>query len=69
MSSRLHPEALRKAGEKPADATETAATEAVIPQEALEQQVQDLASLQKQVVEHVATRREALKQEVLQLVQ
>ncbi len=56
-------------GEKPADATETAATEAVIPQEALEQQVQDLASLQKQVVEHVATRREALKQEVLQLVQ
>ena len=56
-------------GEKPADATETAATEAVIPQEALEQQVQDLASLQKQVVEHVTTRREALKQEVLQLVQ
>jgi hypothetical protein len=56
-------------GEKPADATETAATEAVIPQEALEQQVQDLASLQKQVVEHVATRREALNQEVLQLVQ
>lgn len=54
-------------GEKPADATETAAAE-TLPEQVLEQQVQDLATLQKNVLEHVSVRREAIKQDVLQLV-
>ena len=61
-------------GEKPGGVDEagdakTAGAQESITEEALQQQVQDLASLQASVTEHAATRREALKQEVLQLIQ
>ena len=39
-----------------------------ITEEALQQKVQDLATLQENVAQHAATRREALKQDVLQLI-
>ena len=54
-------------GEKPGDVSEADVAEKV-PEPVLEQQVQDLTTLQKHVVEQVATRREALKQEVLEMI-
>lgn len=56
-------------GQAPAEVSEAKATEEEIPQQVLEQQVNDLSTLQQQVTESVAARREALKQEVLELIQ
>ena len=56
-------------GEKPGDVSEATAPAEALTEEALQQQVQDLTTLQESVVKHAAARREALKQEVLQLIQ
>jgi len=53
-------------GQKPSEA---GASSEGLTEEVLQQQAQSMASLQEEIVTHVATRREALKQEVLQLIQ